>query len=282
MAPLNTVLHNGQQVEIATVAVNDKGGPSRDWLNPQLGFIKSQSARSRVRQWFNRLNYDADVARGRAMLEKELQRHGMTALNLDKLAETEGYAKLDDFLADIARGDVGPKRLQDALRPAPAPVIEALPVPRKARARATGAGGGVLVVGVDKLLTVPAKCCKPAPPEAIIGFVSRGRGVTVHRANCSNVKRLDPQRMVTAEWGAATGATFPVEIEIEALDRTGLLRDISEVFTRERANVTATNTLTKDMLARMRFTLEIANLDLLKRVLAMVREVKGVIRAARR
>ena len=279
MAPLNTVLHNGQQVEITTVA---QGGPSRDWLNPQLGFIKSQSARSRVRQWFNRLNYDADVARGRAMLEKELQRHGMTALNLDKLAETEGYAKLDDFLADIARGDVGPKRLQDALRPAPAPVIEALPVPRKARARATGAGGGVLVVGVDKLLTVPAKCCKPAPPEAIIGFVSRGRGVKVHRANCSNVKRLDPQRMVTAEWGAATGATFPVEIEIEALDRTGLLRDISEVFTRERANVTATNTLTKDMLARMRFTLEIANLDLLKRVLAMVREVKGVIRAARR
>jgi GTP pyrophosphokinase len=277
MVPLNTVLHNGQQVEVTTVA---QGGPSRDWLNPQLGFIKSQSARARVRQWFNRLNHDADVAQGRAMLEKELQRHGLTAMKLDKLAESEGYGELEDFLADIARGDIGPKRLQDALRPPPvaAPVAE-MPAPRKPRANT---GGGVLVVGVDKLLTVPAKCCKPAPPEAIVGFVSRGRGVTVHRASCSNVKRLDPERMVAAEWGAASGATFPAEVEIEALDRTGLLRDISEVFTRERANVTATNTLTKDMLARMRFTLEISNLDQLKRVLAMIREVKGVMRAARR
>jgi GTP pyrophosphokinase len=171
--------------------------------------------------------------------------------------------------------------LQDALRPAPpaAPVVE-MPAPRKPRA---GSGnGGVLVVGVDKLLTVPAKCCKPAPPEPIVGFVSRGRGVTVHRASCSNVKRLDPARMVTAAWGVATGATFPAEVEIEALDRTGLLRDISEVFTRERANVTATNTLTKDMLARMRFTLEISDLAQLRRVLSMIREVKGVMRAARR
>jgi GTP pyrophosphokinase len=278
MVPLNTVLQNGQQVEVTTVA---QGGPSRDWLNPQLGFIKSQGARSKVRQWFNRQNYDADVAQGRALLEKELQRHGQTALNLDNLAQSEGYTKLDDFLVDIARGEVGPKRLQDALRPAPAfeTPQETLPAPRKPRANN---GGGVLVVGVDKLLTVPAKCCKPAPPEPIVGFVSRGRGVTVHRASCVNVKRLDADRIVAAEWGAASGATFPVEVEIEALDRTGLLRDISEVFTRERANVIATNTLTRDMLARMRFTMEISNLDQIKRVLAMIREVKGVLRAARR
>ncbi|HTE13937.1 MAG TPA: TGS domain-containing protein, partial [Burkholderiales bacterium] len=278
MVPLNTVLQNGQQVEVTTVT---QGGPSRDWLNPQLGFIRSHSARARVRQWFNRLNYDADVAQGRAMLEKELQRHGLTALNLDKLAEGEGYPKLDDFLADIARGDVGPKRLQNALRPPPAaePSVETMPAPRKPRANS---GGGVLVVGVDKLLTVPAKCCKPVPPEPIIGFVSRGRGVTVHRASCVNVKRLDAERIVAAEWGAACGETFPVEVEFEALDRTGLLRDISEVFTRERANVIATSTLTRDLLARMRFTLEITDLDQLKRVLAIVREVKGVMRARRR
>jgi len=215
------------------------------------------------------------------MLDKELQRHGQTALNLDKLAEAEGYQKLEDFLAGIARGDVGPKRLQEALRPAPAeaPVEEIVPTTRKPR---SGGGSGVLVVGVDKLLTVPAKCCKPAPSEPIVGFVSRGRGVTVHRASCVNVKRLDAQRIVPAEWGAASGATFPVEIEIEALDRTGLLRDISEMFTRERANVIATNTLTRDMLARMRFTLEISDLDQLKRVLSTVREVKGVLQAGRR
>ena len=280
MAPLNTVLRNGQQVEITAAAAHDKAGPSRDWLNPQLGFIKSPSARARVRQWFNRLNFDSDVAQGRAMLDKELQRSGMTALNLDKLAEEQGYEKLNDFLADIGRGDVGPKRLQDAIKPLPEePQFEAAPAPRKSRGNGQG---GVLVVGVDKLLTVPAKCCKPAPPELIIGFVSRGRGVMVHRASCVNVKRLAAERIVAAEWGAASGAVFPVEIEIEALDRTGLLRDISEVFTRERANVTATNTLTRDMLARMRFTLEIGTLDQLQRVLAMVREVKGVMRAARR
>ena len=281
MAPLNSLLRNGQQVEITAAT---QGGPSRDWLNPQLGFLKSPSARSRVRQWFNRLNYDADVAHGRAMLDKELQRNGLTALNLDKFAEEQGYDKLNEFLADLGRGDFGPKRLQDALRPPPAvaPVVEMLSTPRPTSRKSRASGGGVLVVGVDKLLTVPAKCCKPAPPEAIIGFVSRGRGVTVHRASCVNVKRLDAERIVAAEWGTASDATFPVEIEIEALDRTGLLRDISEVFTRERANVIATNTLTRDMLARMRFTLEIVNLDQLKRVLSMIREVKGVMRAARR
>jgi GTP pyrophosphokinase len=278
MVPLNTVLRNGQQVEITAAT---QGGPSRDWLNPQLGFTRSQGARSKVRQWFNRQNFDADVAQGRAMLEKELQRHGLTALNLDRFAEEQGYAKLNDFLAELGRGDIGPKRLQDALRPAPVAEAapEAMPAPRKPRANS---GGGVLVVGVDKLLTVPAKCCKPAPPEPIVGFVSRGRGVTVHRASCANVKRLDTQRLVVAEWGAASGETFPAEVEVEALDRTGLLRDISEVFTRERANVIATNTLTRDMLARMRFTVEITNLDQLKRVLTMIREVKGVVSAGRR
>jgi GTP pyrophosphokinase len=279
MVPLNTALRNGQQVEIIAAPAHDQAGPSRDWLNPQLGYLKSNGSRAKVRQWFNRLNFDTEVTQGRALLERELQRHGMTALNLDRLAEEQGYDKLADFLAEIGRGGFGPKRLQDALRPQPsaAPEPEAL-VTRKPRA----GGGGVLVVGVDRLLTVPAKCCRPAPPEPIVGFVSRGRGVTVHRATCANVKRLDGERLVPAEWGAAGGSTFPVELELEALDRTGLLRDVSEVFTRERANVIATNTSTRDMLARMRFTVEIANLDQVNRVLAMLREVKGVLRAERR
>jgi GTP pyrophosphokinase len=188
---------------------------------------------------------------------------------------------LSDLLVDIARGTVGPKLLQDALKPAPVePVAEdALPAARKSRA---GARSSVLIVGVDKLLTLTAKCCKPVPPERIVGFVTRGRGVSIHRAGCASLKRLDPARRVDAEWGAASGATFPVEVVVEAADRTGLLRDISEVLTRERVNVTATVTQSASHAAYMRFTLEVENLDQLERVLTLVRDVKGVVNAGRR
>jgi GTP pyrophosphokinase len=280
MVPLNTPLSNGQRVEILAAK---QGGPSRDWLNAQLGYLKSQGARTKVRQWFNRRNYETAVGQGRALLEKELQRHGMTALNLDKVAADAGYGKLNDFLADLGRGKIGPKQLGIALQgkelsqPSPAP--EKTVVPRRPRANAKDS---VLIVGVDKLLTVPAKCCKPVPPDPIIGFVTRGRGVSVHRAACTNVKRLDPKRRVSAEWGQAGGETFAVEIDVEAIDRTGLLRDISEVLSRERINVTATNSLSSKLAARMRFTLEVGNLDQLKRTLAMIREIRGVTRAIRR
>jgi GTP pyrophosphokinase len=278
MVPLNTPLQNGQQVEIMPAK---QGGPSRDWLNPALGYIRSNAARSKVRQWFNRQNLEADIAQGRSILEKELQRHGLTALNLDKLAADMGYVRLNDLLSEIGRGEIGPKQLQDALKPPPAEEPDELVQPLARKSRAAGKSS-VLVVGMDKLLTLPAKCCKPAPPDAIVGFVTRGRGVSVHRANCINVKRLDPERCVSAEWGDSAGATFPAEIMVEAIDRTGLLRDISEVLTRERVNVTATSTQTTAHVARMRFTLEIENVEQLRRVLALVRDVRGVMSAGRR
>lgn len=276
MVPLNTALANGQQVEILAAK---QGGPSRDWLNPQLGFLKSAGARAKVRQWFNRLNLEADIAQGRTLLERELQRHGQTRINLDQLADRLGFERLPDFLAAIARGELGPKALQDALAgepppPEPSPAI----IARKPKT----AGGGVLVVGVDKLLTAPAKCCRPAPPEPIVGFVTRGRGVSVHRADCASLARLDPDRRIAAEWGEPGSATFPVDIVVDAADRTGLLRDISEVLSRERINVSATRTQSSDLSARMRFTLEVANLGQLQRVLALIREVRGVISAERR
>ncbi|MBY0267981.1 MAG: bifunctional (p)ppGpp synthetase/guanosine-3',5'-bis(diphosphate) 3'-pyrophosphohydrolase [Burkholderiales bacterium] len=276
MVPLNTPLANGQQIEIVSAK---QGGPSRDWLNVQLGFLKSASARSKVRQWFNRQNLDADTAQGRAMLDKELQRHGRTRINLDELAAGLGFERLPDLLVAIARGELGPKALQDALTgetPAPEPADTI--VTRKSKQ----GGGGVLVVGVDKLLTAPAKCCRPAPPEPIVGFVTRGRGVSVHRADCVNLARLDPARRIAAEWGEPGTATFPVEIVVDAADRTGLLRDISEVLSRERINVTATRTQSSDLSARMRFTLEVSDLGQLQRVLGLIREVNGVLDAVRR
>ncbi|MBX3652516.1 MAG: bifunctional (p)ppGpp synthetase/guanosine-3',5'-bis(diphosphate) 3'-pyrophosphohydrolase [Burkholderiales bacterium] len=280
MVPLNTALANGQQVEILAAK---QGGPSRDWLNPQLGFLKSAGARSKVRQWFNRLNLEADIAQGRAVLEKELQRRGLSRLNLDQLATEMGFERLNDLLVGLGRGEVGPKALQLALAPDEAP-SDAPAVSEGIVTRKSGGsgGGGVLVVGVDRLLTTPAKCCRPAPPEPIVGFVTRGRGVSVHRADCASLARLDPQRRIAAEWGAPGSTTFPVDIVVDAVDRTGLLRDISEVLSRERINVTATRSTSTDLSARMRFTVEITDLGQLQRVLALVREVKGVLAASRR
>lgn len=283
MVPLHTALHNGQQVEILAAK---RGGPSRDWLNPALNFLKSQGARTKVRQWFNRQNLEADIAHGRTQLDKELQRHGMTALNLDNLAEEMGYEKLADLLADIARGAVGPKMLQEALdpkrdEPEPPDTFQRQPLARKSNA-GSRRSSSVLIVGVDKLLTLTAKCCKPVPPEVIVGFVTRGRGVSVHRSDCANLKRLAAERRVDAQWGEAAGATFPVDVVVEAVDRTGLLRDISDVLTRERINVTATATQSASHIARMRFTCEVRNLEQLQRVLAFVRDVKSVLSAARR
>ncbi len=288
MVPLNTPLANGQQVEILAAK---QGGPSRDWLNPALGYVRSAGARTKIRQWFNRQNFEEAVAQGRAIVEKALQRQGMTSLKLDKLAARLDFAKVNDFLAEVGRGEIRPRQLQDAVRaldprtePAP-PVVEAVEVtsalaPKKPRA--TAGKSSILVVGVDRLLTMPAKCCKPAPPEAIIGFVTRGRGVTIHRADCANLKRLAAERLVAAEWGEAGGTTFPVDVEIEAVNRAGLLRDISEVLAREKINVVGTRSAADDVAARMRFTIEVANLGRLQRVLALIREVRGVSRAARR
>ncbi len=276
MVPLNTQLANGQQVEILAAK---RGGPSRDWLNLQLGFLKSNAARGKVRQWFNRQNLETDIAQGRAVLDRELQRRGLTRLNLDQFAGEMGFEQLDDLLVGIGKGEVGPKALSDAFKQeSVAEPKELILVPGKARS----SGDGVLIVGVDKLMTVTAKCCRPAPPESITGFVTRGRGVTVHRTGCLALARLDPERQIGAEWGGATDATFSVEIVVDAADRTGLLRDISEVLSRERVNVTATRSESRDHSARMRFTLEIRNLDQLRQVLTLIREVNGVLQAERR
>jgi GTP pyrophosphokinase len=277
MVPLNTRLANGQRVEITAAK---RGGPSRDWLNPAHGFLKSTGARSKVRQWFNRQNHEASVAHGRDIVGKELQRLGMTDVNLDALAQRFEFDKLDDFLAAAGRGSISPHRLHAALRAdeTPPPAVEPPPIVGKSRAQPAG----ILVVGVDKLLTVPAKCCKPAPPDSIIGFVSRGRGVTIHRRGCANVKRLASERLGAADWGIAADATFAVDIVIEANDRTGLLRDVTEILSRERINVTATRSASRDASARMLLTVEISNLDQLGRMLKLIREVPGVAQAARR
>jgi GTP pyrophosphokinase len=281
MVPLNYKLANGQRVEIVAAKT---GGPSRDWMNPALGYIQSSRARSKVRQWFNAQALAETIAQGRTMVERELQREGMTGANLDHLAQQLGYARSEELFAAAGREEIGTKLLQTALRGAmPAGAEPESFLPGKIRAAATGTG--ILIVGMDKLLTQLAKCCRPAPPDAIAGFVTRGRGVSIHRRNCRDLLRLaelHPERMIEAGWGQQEEGVFSVDIVVQANDRQGLLRDISEVLSREKINVTGVNTQSKQHMAYMSFTVEISNLEQLQRTLALVREVQGVLTASRR
>ena len=288
MVPLNTPLANGQRVEVITVK---EGGPSRDWLNPELGYLVSHRGRTKVRQWFKSLEHESDIASGRATFEAELKREGFgdkRELNLEDIAREAGIPKLDDFFAAVAHGELNTRQIQHAIR-ATAKLSDAPPpdedVVVARQSKAAGSGSGILIVGVDKLLTGLGKCCKPAPPDPIIGFVTRGKGITIHRQSCPNVARMkitSPERLISSDWGTARDEVFPVDIEVEAIDRQGLLRDISEVFSREKINVTAVNTLSKNMQARMFFTVEVASLAQLKRALQLVEEVKSVLSAGRR
>jgi GTP pyrophosphokinase len=285
MVPLNTPLQNGQTVEI-TVA--KEGGPSRDWLNADLGFLASNRAKAKVRAWFNEQVRHETVARGRDAVEKLLQREGKTAVKLEDLASQLGFKSAEDLFAVVGKDEYSLRHIEALLRPAASPAAQEEVLLKKPRHAEHASKGGVLVVGIDSLMTQLAKCCKPAPPDAIAGFVTRGKGVSVHRQDCSNFRELAAragERVIEVEWGkTASGdaAVYPVDVAVEAADRQGLLRDISEVFTKEKMNVIGVQTQSIKGTAWMTFTVEVADSGRLAKVLGVVAEVKGVRRAKRR
>ncbi|MBC7617765.1 MAG: bifunctional (p)ppGpp synthetase/guanosine-3',5'-bis(diphosphate) 3'-pyrophosphohydrolase, partial [Candidatus Saccharibacteria bacterium] len=294
MVPLNTPLQNGQTVEVVTTK---EGGPSRDWLNPDLGFLASHRARSKVRAWFNAQAMAQTVARGREAVEKLLQREGKTAMRLEDVAGQLGFKSADELFEVVGKDELSLRTIENLLNPPQAPptqddyVLAKKPRQRdKTSERARK--GGVLVVGIDSLLTQLARCCKPAPPDAILGFVTKGRGVSIHRSDCSNFRNMaggSPDRVIEVEWSqpkSSDGLVFPVDVSVEAADRQGLLRDISEVFAREKMNVIGVQTTSvKDNrggTAWMTFTVEVADSGRLAQVLAVVAGVGGVRSARRR
>lgn len=279
MVPLDYKLQNAQRVEIMS---SKQGGPSRDWLSPQLGYLASPRAIAKVRQWFRHEDYEEDVGRGRTALDKELQRLGATHESHEKVASAAGFAKLDDFFAALGRGEVSARQIEVAVR-GEVPVAEPEIAPLVA-APSDKASPGVLVLGVNNMATLIAKCCKPVPPDPIVGFITRARGITVHRKDCSNITGLAPaqrDRMMAADWGKNSEAPFSADLEVVAIDRQGLLRDISEAISRERINVIAVNTLSRGVHAFMRFTLQVASADAIQRVLRQVKDVPGVDTARR-
>jgi GTP pyrophosphokinase len=285
MVPLNTQLANGQTVEITAIK---EGGPSRDWLNPELGFLASPRARAKVRAWFNAQVISETVARGREAVEKFLQRLGRTAIRLEDLASQLGFKSADGLFEVVGKDEYSLRNIEVLLNPPePAPEADEYLHKKFKGAVARKSPSGVLVVGVDSLLTQLARCCKPAPPDAISGFVTRGKGVSIHRQDCTNFRELvarHGERVIEVRWGENKGtdaSVYPVDVAVEAFDRQGLLRDISEVFAKEKMNVIGVQTQSVKGTAWMTFTVEIGDADRLSKVLGTVRGVKGV-RAARR
>ncbi|WMD18044.1 bifunctional (p)ppGpp synthetase/guanosine-3',5'-bis(diphosphate) 3'-pyrophosphohydrolase [Achromobacter seleniivolatilans] len=284
MVPLQTRLSTGQTIEIISAK---SGGPSRDWLNPQLGFLASPRARAKVRMWFNAIELQQRITQGQALVEKELQRLGKTAVNLEQLAQTLGFARADDLYVAAAKEEFSLRQIDNVFQQ-PAPATEPQPAAlRNASAGSAEKSGksGVLVVGVGSLLTQLARCCRPAPPDAIAGFVTRGRGVSIHRRDCHSYLALaerEPERIIEVAWGETADTFYPVDVSVRAHDRPGLLRDLSEVFARLRLNVVGVNTQSKQSLAHMVFTVEVRGGESLARALDALAEVAGVSSATRR
>jgi GTP pyrophosphokinase len=282
MVPLNTPLKNGQTVEIITLKIgSNQTGPSRDWLTPE--YSVGARTRSKIRAWFNALDQEVTLSNGRGMVEKTLQREGKTAVNLEELARKLSFSSVNDLFLAVGKEEFSLRQIELVLRDAVD--VDAVPeviFTNKSRASSVmqGAKSGVLVVGTDGLLTQLARCCKPAPPDDVVGFVTRGKGVSIHRLNCKNfaeMRKKAPERVIQTTWGDGGKETlYPVDIYVVAQDRQGLLRDISEVFSRDKMNVIGVNTQTLKGQARMSFTIEINGTSQLQRAMQLIRDVNGV------
>ncbi|MBC7701925.1 bifunctional (p)ppGpp synthetase/guanosine-3',5'-bis(diphosphate) 3'-pyrophosphohydrolase [Aquabacterium sp.] len=290
MVPLNTALQSGQTIEI--VSIKD-GGPSLDWLNQDLGYVRSPRARAKVRAWFNALAQQSTIAKGRDLVEKLLQREGKTATKLEDLAAGLGFRSADALFDVVGKDEFSLRNIEQLLRPAvPEQDPDHVVAQRIARSEAeldrSGHGRGVLVVGMDSLLTQLARCCKPAPPDAIGGYVTRGKGVAVHRSDCSNFRQMagrHGERVIPVTWGqhaAAQSAHYAVDVLVEAHDRPGLLRDVCDALAQGKTHVVAMNSQTQRDHTTITLTVQTSDTAKLGPVLARVTQVNGVLKARRK
>ncbi len=281
---LSHQLKNGEQVKILNVK---NGSPTRDWLNPHLGYIKTSRARSRILQWFKHQDFDKNVLEGRKLLERELGRLNVGGTNLEKLARRMKFEQLDSFMAAIARGDIKMGTVMNVLQESLHEHSDSLrdnfkqkSAPRKS------SSGDVLIHGVGDLLTHMANCCKPVPGDPIVGYITQGRGVTIHRRSCSNAMQLRSEnnvRLIEVGWEGEASSTYPVDIKVIAFDRTGLLRDVLSVLTHDSVNILASKTHTNpnNLQVDMMLTIEINSLDQLSRVLTKISQLPNVQEAIR-
>ena len=286
MVPLTYRLKTGEQIEILTVK---RGEPSRDWLNPELGYLKTSRARGKVLHWFKMLNFDNNVAAGRSILDKELNRLGLTDINQEKLSRKLNYPKQDDFLAAIGRNDLKISRIvrliQEIRQEQRPPAIK----PRQPTQKPSTGGSDITIAGVGDLLTQIARCCKPVPGDEISGYITKGRGISIHRKDCPNILRYinqSPERLIDVEWASneAEPQAYPVDVQITAFDRQGLLSDVATLLSTEKVNIIAVNTLSdkKNYTASMVLTMEIEDLGRLSKILSKINSLPNVLNVKRK
>jgi guanosine-3',5'-bis(diphosphate) 3'-pyrophosphohydrolase len=275
MVSLEYRLRTGDQVEIVTTR---SGGPSRDWLNPHLGLVKSQRALSKIRQWFKHQDLEQKVAIGREILERELHRLGAEDVTLESLAKQAGFSTTNDFLAAIGAGDVSPARIVSKLLETEQNGLQVTPAGGAPSAATTGE---INVTGLRGMLTNIARCCKPVPGDPIVGYITRGQGATIHRTDCKNILRIpDKERLVRVSWGRIV-RTYPVEVRISAFDREGLLRDVSSVITEDHISMRQVSVNTKAHQATIDMLMEVTDLGQLSRVLNRIEALPNVLEARR-
>ncbi|WP_456412216.1 RelA/SpoT family protein [Thiolapillus sp.] len=286
MISLTQPLESGQTVEVLTVK---EGGPSLDWLNFSSGYVVTSRARNRIRHWFKRQDYDQHVNLGKASLDKEISRLGVKKPDLERLLPKYNFKAVDDLYAAIGRGEVSATQIANLQLGSVArnDDEEITAKAEKRIQRRAGKGGQIVVQGVDDLMTHTARCCKPVPYDPIVGYITRGRGVTIHRQDCSVVKRLrqdQAERLLPVNWSEdQSQGAFLADIQIYAHDRKGLLRDISSVFSNEEVDVLGVKTHTdrKKEKASMRFTTEVADMTQLSRVLEKLAQIPDVLEVRR-
>ncbi len=281
LVPLDHELKTGQQVEILT---SKQGGPSRDWLNSSLGMVKTQRARSKIRIWFKKQDEEQNLTQGRSMLERELHRLGLSDINLENLARQLDFKTTDEMFIDLGCGDLSVNRIINLIAEHELPVEEQLVASKpKSSSDATDA---VSVVGLRGLLTAMAKCCNPMPGDPIVGYITRGRGATIHRQDCPNILRSkERERLVRVSWGEQM-RTYPVPIKITAFDRQGLMSDISTLLDAEGVNIINVNIRVdhdsvKADVADIRLVIEVKDLVQLSRMLNRIENLANVLDAQR-
>ena len=283
IVPLNHQLKTGDQVEILTAT---KAHPSRDWLNPEQGYVATGRARAKITSWFKRQDREGNIVDGQSQLEQALKRQGLQAADINKLAQSANFLSAEDLFAAIGAGDVKMQHLLSLAQKQLVPEPEKVFTLRTRAPQNSGSDRTINIDGVGNLLTHMAGCCQPVHGDPIVGYITVGRGVTIHRQDCNTVQTLasrEPERLIEVSWGSEPNYSYPVDVMISAYDRPGLLRDITVVLANDKVNVLSMHTqVSKDeYLASILLTVEVPSLDSLGRVLSRVSQLPNVIGAAR-